>query len=238
VDDDPQACDIVERYLEKDGYVVTSVENGEAAIRALEETLPDVILLDVMLSGISGWQVLRYVKSHAKYIHVPVIMTSMLDEKKNAYALGAADYLIKPVEREDLIRVVNYCVRKEGIKNILVVDDDADARRLIRMILENDGYNVIEAENGELGLIRMAETNPVLIIVDMLMPGMDGYQFLNEMQKSRVSCSIPVLVITALDQNDLNSYELGARVQGVIQKGAYSIDNILKEVRAIIGKNT
>jgi CheY-like chemotaxis protein len=164
-------------------------------------------------------------------------MTSMLDEKKKAYTLGAADYLIKPIDREELIRVVNYRVRKEGVKSILVVDDDADARRLVRMILENDGYNVVEAENGDLGLIRMAETSPVLAIMDMMMPGMDGYQFLNELQKTELGRSIPVLVMSALDQTELKACELGAQVRGVVQKGAYSIDNILKEVRTIIGEN-
>jgi signal transduction histidine kinase/CheY-like chemotaxis protein len=237
VDDDPQACDIAERYLGKDGYVVHSVMDGELATTKIQESPPDVILLDVMLSGKSGWYVLQFVKSHPEYVHIPVIMTSMLDEKKKAYTLGAADYLIKPIEREELIRVVNYRVRKVGIKSILVVDDDADARRLVRMILENDGYNVVEAESGELGLIRMAESRPVLAIIDMLMPGMDGYQFLVELQKTELGRSIPVLVMTGLDQNELNACQLGSQVRGVVQKGAYSIDNILKEVRAIIGEN-
>jgi signal transduction histidine kinase/CheY-like chemotaxis protein len=238
VDDDPQACDIAERYLEKDGYIVDSVLDGEAAISKIQESPPDVVLLDVMLSNMSGWYVLKFIKSHSDYVHIPVIMTSMLDEKKNAYTLGAADYLLKPIEREELIRVVNNCVRKEGIKSILVVDDDADARRLMRMILENDGYNVIEAENGDLGLIRMAETKPILIIMDMVMPGMDGYQFLDLLQKTEVGRSMPVLVMTAMDQIDLKTSQIKNRVQGVVHKGAYSIDTILKEVRRIIGEKT
>jgi signal transduction histidine kinase/DNA-binding response OmpR family regulator len=238
VDDDPLACDIAERYLVKDGYRVDSVLDGESALTKIQEAPPDVILLDVVLSGMSGWQVLKFIKSHQQSVHIPVIMTSMVDEKKNAYSLGAADYLIKPIEREDLLRMVNYCVRKEGTKSILVVDDDADARRLMRIILENDGYPVIEAQNGMLGLIRVAETKPALIIMDIMMPGMDGHQFFEELQKTSWGRSIPVLAITGMDQDQLKADELGSKVQGVIQKGAYSIDNILKEVRAIIGPNT
>jgi hypothetical protein len=129
-------------------------------------------------------------------------------------------------------------VRKEGMKSILVVDDDADARRLLRIILENDGYNVIEAENGKLGLIRAAETQPALIIMDVVMPGMDGQQFLTELHKTAFGRGVPVLAITAMDQDQIKTYEFGSKVQGVVQKGAYSIDNILKEVRAIIGQST
>ena len=238
VDDDPLACDIAERYLGKDGYRVKSALDGESALKKIQESPPDVVLLDVMLSGMSGWQVLKFIKDSAEYVRIPVIMTSMVDEKKNAYALGAADYLLKPVEREDMLRVVNHCVRKEGIKSILVVDDDADARRLVRIILENDGYKVIEAENGILGLIRVAETKPALIIMDVLMPGMDGRQFLNELQKSAPGRDIPVLAITGMDQDQIKAYAFESRVQAVVQKGAYSIDHILNKVRAIIAQNT
>ncbi|WP_455212601.1 response regulator, partial [Kaarinaea lacus] len=238
VDDDPLACDIAERYLGKDGYMVDSVLDGESALTKIQESPPDVILLDVMLSGISGWQVLKFVKNHQKTAHIPVIMMSMLDEKKTAYALGATDYLIKPIEREDLLRVVNHSVRKEGIQSILVVDDDADARRLVRIILENDGYNVVEAENGMLGLIRVAETNPALVIMDVVMPGMDGHQFLAELQKTDYGRAIPVLAITGMDRDQIKAFEFGSKVKGVVQKGAYSIDNILKEVRTIIGQST
>ena len=204
----------------------------------IQETPPDVILLDVMLPGISGWQVLKFVKNHSQFVHIPVILISMLDEKKNAFALGARDYLIKPIEREELLRVVNHCVRKEGIKSILVVDDDADARRLLRIILENDGYNVIEAENGMLGLIRAAEIRPTLIIMDVIMPGMDGHQFLTELRKTTFGRGVPVLAITAMDQDQIRAYEFGSKVKAIVQKGAYSIDNILKEVRTIIGQST
>ncbi|MGD8591196.1 MAG: response regulator [Gammaproteobacteria bacterium] len=238
VDDDPLACEIAERYLGKDGYLVDNAMDGQSAMTKIQEAPPDVILLDVMLSGMSGWQVLKFVKNHPQYVHIPVIMTSMLDEKKNAFTLGATDYLIKPIERDDILRVVNHCVRKEGMKSILVVDDDADARRLLRIILENDGYNVIEAENGKLGLIRAAETQPALIIMDVVMPGMDGQQFLTELHKTAFGRGVPVLAITAMDQDQIKTYEFGSKVQGVVQKGAYSIDNILKEVRAIIGQST
>jgi CheY-like chemotaxis protein len=129
-------------------------------------------------------------------------------------------------------------VRKEGIQFILVVDDDADARRLVRIILENDGYKVTEAENGVLGLIRVAETKPALIIMDVVMPGMDGHQFLAELRKTNYGRAIPVLAITGMDQDQIKVDELGSKVHGIVQKGAYSIDIILKEVRKIIGEST
>jgi signal transduction histidine kinase/CheY-like chemotaxis protein len=235
IDDDPLACDIATRYLSKDGYHVESVLSGEAAFTKIRVSNPDVILLDVLLSETNGWQVLKFVKDQPELMHIPVIMTSMVDERKMAYSLGASDYLIKPVEREELISIVNHCVRREGVKSILVVDDDADARRLVRMILENDGYEIVEAENGFLGLIRAAEVVPSLIIMDVVMPGMNGNQFLTELRKIEVGRSIPVLAITGMDISEDEIYQLRAKVERIVQKGAYSIDLILKEVRSIIG---
>ena len=235
VDDDPLACDIATRYLSKDGYRVESVPSAETAMVKIQESRPDVILLDVMLTGMNGWQVLQFVKSQPELMHIPVIMTSMVDERKTAYSLGAADYLIKPVEREEIIHIVNHCVRRESVRSILVVDDDADARRLVRMILENDGYDIVEAENGFLGLIRAAELAPTLIIMDVIMPGMDGNQFLNELRKTECGRSIPVMAITGMDMDEEQIYQLRAKVERIVQKGAYSIDHILQEVRSIIG---
>jgi len=235
IDDDPLACDIATRYLIKDGYRVESVFNGETALTKIQESMPDVILLDVMLTGMNGWQVLKFVKEHPALMHIPVIMTSMVDERTTAYLMGAADYLLKPVEREEIIRMVNQCVRREGVKSILIVDDDADARRLVRMVLENDGYEIIEAENGFLGLIRAAEAEPMLIVMDVVMPGMSGNQFLNELRKLDVGRSTPVLVITGVDMDEEQVLQLRAKVERIVQKGVYSVDHILNEVRSIIG---
>jgi len=236
VDDDPMACELQQRHLSKQSYDVLCAESGEEGIRQINELVPDVILLDVMLSDMSGWQVLTYVKSQPHLVHIPVVMLTMINEKSTAYSLGATAYLSKPIDREELTSTVNKCVRKAGQETILVIDDDADARKLARLILENDGYSVIEAENGYLGLMRVAERIPSVILLDLLMPNMNGQEFLNELELNERWQGIPVIALTAMELDEIERQRLEKRVSMVIQKGAYSIDQVLNAVREISGK--
>ena len=235
IDDDPMGCDIPRRYLEKEGYHVECAADGMEGIGKINEIHPDIILLDVMLPGMSGWQVLTYVKKQPALVHIPVIMLTMIDEKGTAYSLGATYYLHKPIDKGELSRVINGCVRKEGRDMVLVVDDNADARKLVRLILENEGLQVVEAENGYLGLMRVAERRPALILLDLLMPGMSGGQFLEELRKRDDCLQIPVIALTGMDVDDQELKALEGRVEKIIQKGAYSIDQVLAEVREIMG---
>ena len=235
IDDDPMGCDIPRRYLEKDGFQVECACDGMEGIQKINELHPDVILLDVMLPGMSGWQVLTYVKKQPSLVQIPVIMLTMIDEKSTAYSLGATYYLHKPIDKGELSRVINNCLRKEGRKMVLVVDDNADARKLVRLILENEGLGVVEAENGYLGLMRVAERRPALILLDLMMPGMSGRQFLDELQKREDCLQIPVIALTGMDIDSNELKALEGRVDKIIQKGAYSIDQVLAEVREIMG---
>jgi signal transduction histidine kinase/CheY-like chemotaxis protein len=236
IDDDPMACELQQRHLSKQSYDVVCARSGEEGIRKINELIPDVILLDVMLSDMSGWQVLTYVKSQTQLVHIPVIMLTMINEKSTAYSLGATAYLTKPIDRDELTSTVNKCVRKAGQETILVIDDDADARKLARLILENDGYSVIEAENGYLGLMRVAERIPSVILLDLLMPNMNGQEFLNELELNERWQGIPVIALTAMELDENERRSLEKRVSMVIQKGAYSIDQVLNAVREILGK--
>ena len=236
IDDDPMACDLQQRHLAKHGYDVICARTGEEGIKKINEHLPDVILLDVMLTDMSGWQVLTYVKSQPGLVHIPVIMLTMIDEKNTAYSLGATAYLTKPIDWEKLAITINRCVRKAGQDAILVVDDDADARKLARLVLENDGYTVIEAENGYLGLMRVAERIPSVILLDLLMPNMNGQEFLNELELNERWHGIPVIALTAMELDENETRALNNRVSMIIQKGAYSIDQVLNAVRDILGE--
>jgi CheY-like chemotaxis protein len=236
IDDDPMACDLQQRQLAKNGYEVVCAAGGEEGIRKINELVPDVILLDVMLSDMSGWQVLTYIKSQPGLVHIPVIMLTMIDEKNTAYSLGATAYLTKPIDWEKLVITINQCVRKAGQDTILVVDDDADARKLARLVLENEGYAVIEAENGYLGLMRVAERIPSVILLDLLMPNMNGHEFLNELELNERWRGIPVIALTAMELDENETHHLENRVSFIIQKGAYSIDQVLTAVRDILGE--
>ena len=236
IDDDPMACELQQRHLSKHDYDVVCVKTGEEGIKRINELTPDVILLDVILTDMSGWQVLTYVKSQPHLVHIPVIMLTMINEKNTAYSLGATSYLSKPIDREELTATVNKCVRKAGQDSVLVIDDDADARKLARLVLENEGYSVIEAENGYLGLMRVAERIPSVILLDLLMPNMNGHEFLSELELNERWDNIPVIALTAMELDENERASLENRVSMIIQKGAYSIDHVLSAVRDILGK--
>jgi len=233
IDDDPMACDMPSRYLGKSGYEVICVQNATDGITKIKSLKPDVILLDIMLPGMSGWHVLTYVKEHPELIHIPVIMLTMVDEKTTAYALGANHYLMKPVDKDQLIKAINRCVRKDGIETILVIDDEQDTRNLLSTILRNEGYYVTEAENGHLGLIRVAERNPSLILLDLLMPGMDGHEFLTQIEQNPKWRSIPIVVMAA-KENTQDCNNIVNQVDGVIQKSEFSIDKVISMVKSVL----
>ena len=237
VDDDPMACDLQQRHLRRHHYEVVCAVSGEEAIQKVNELRPDIVLLDVMLSDMSGWQVLTYIKSQPQLVHIPVIMLTMVDEKNTAYSLGATSYLTKPIDWEKLVTTVNRTVRRAGRECILVIDDDADARKLARLVLENEGYSVLEAENGYLGLMRVAERKPSVILLDLLMPNMNGHEFLNELNLNERWQDIPIIALTAMELDDQERQSLENRVTMIIQKGAYSIDHVLQAVRKILVKN-
>jgi len=236
VDDDPMACDIQQRHLQRHHYEVVCAINGADAIQKINELRPDLVLLDVILSDMSGWQVLTYIKSQPHLVHIPVIMLTMVDEKNTAYSLGATSYLSKPIDWEKLVETVNKTVRRAGRDCILVIDDDADARKLARLVLENEGYSVLEAENGYLGLMRVAERKPSVILLDLLMPNMNGHEFLNELALNERWQDIPIIALTAMELDEQERQSLENRVSMIIQKGAYSIDHVLKAVRKILVK--
>ncbi|HEY5604516.1 MAG TPA: response regulator [Gammaproteobacteria bacterium] len=237
IDDDPMACELQQRHLSKQSYEVVCASSGEEGIQKINEILPEVILLDVMLTDMSGWQVLTYVKSQSHLVHIPVIMLTMINDKHTAYSLGATAYLTKPIDWDELTLTVNKCVRKAGQETVLVIDDDADARKLARLILENDGYAVIEAENGYLGLMRVAERIPSIILLDLVMPNMNGQEFLNELELNESWQGIPVIALTAMELDENERRGLEKRVSIIIQKGIYSIDQVLGAVRRISSKN-
>ncbi len=236
IDDDPLACDMPSRCLGKSDYNVICAQNAADGIAKINSLKPDVILLDVMLSGMSGWHVLTYVKEHSELVHIPVIMLTMIDEKTTAYALGANNYLMKPIDKDRLVTAVNKCVRKDGLDSILVVDDDHDTRKLLSTILFNEGYFVCEAENAHLGLIRVAERKPSLILLDLLMPGMDGREFVARLGQNPNWKNIPVIVL-ATNENAQNCNIIVNQVAGIIEKSAFSIDKVLVMVKSVLNSN-
>jgi CheY-like chemotaxis protein/nitrogen-specific signal transduction histidine kinase len=235
IDDDPTVRDLMQRFLAKGGFQVAMARDGDEGLRLARELRPDAITLDVMMPHKDGWAVLSALKADPAIAHIPVVMVTMVDNKNMGYSLGAADYITKPIGRDRLMTVLNKYRKELGgadaSLNLLVVDDDPAVRQLMRRILEKEGHAVIEAENGRQGLRRLAQGMPDLILLDLMMPEMDGFEFVAELRKHPDWSAIPVIVISARHLSAEEWLQLSGAVQKILQKGAYSIDSLLGEIR-------
>ena len=234
IDDDPTVCDLMRRFLSKEGLQMVAARNGEEGIRLARELRPAVITLDVLMPGMDGWAVLTALKADPVVADIPVIMLSIMDEKQMGYALGAADYLTKPIDWERLAVILQRYECARPPCPVLIVEDDAGMREVLRRRLEREAWTVIEAENGRVGLQRMAERQPDLILLDLMMPEMDGFQFLDGVRQQDAWRSIPVIVITAKELTPEDRQRLNGSVEKILQKGAYSREELIGEVRNLV----
>ena len=235
IDNDSSVKDLVTRSIGSDGFQVEVACGGKKGLERAEDIRPDLILLDVVLSDMSGWSVLSQLKQNPALVHVPVIMHSMIDERSTAATLGAADYIIKPAERDALVGCVRRNLRLQQGVRMLLLDADVDSRRLTRMVFENEGWSVIEGGDGKVGLIRVAEHLPSAIVVDLDIPRMSDVKFLERLSSTPEWNAIPVLALTARPIDDERRDQLLKYVDMVIEKGPYSLDTLLRRLRELTG---
>jgi GAF domain-containing protein/CheY-like chemotaxis protein/anti-sigma regulatory factor (Ser/Thr protein kinase) len=234
IDDEPAVRDLMQRFLTKEGFRVVTASGGEEGLRRAREVRPDAITLDVMMPGMDGWAVLSALKADADLADIPVVMLTIVDDRNLGYALGASDYLTKPIDRERLVTMLDKYRRDLPV---LVVDDDEGVRQLLRRMLEPAGYTVAEAENGRVALERLREAAPGVVLLDLMMPEMDGFEFVTEFRRHEAWRAIPIVVITAKDLSSDDRERLNGYVQRILQKGAYGRDDLLAEVRELVGRS-
>jgi CheY-like chemotaxis protein len=235
IDDDETARELLQRGLEKEeGFEVLQAAGGEAGVKMAREAVPDVITLDVLMPGMDGWAVLKALKSDPATASIPVVMVSMVDDKEIGYALGASDYLLKPFDRDRLAEVLRRYKGKEPPCPVLVVEDDPATREVIRRTLEGDGWQVTEASNGRVALSAVSTKVPDLILLDLMMPEMDGFEFVAELRRNEAWKRVPVVVVTAKDLTREDRERLDGYVRRVFQKGAFSRDELIREIRLLL----
>lgn len=234
IDDDPTVHDLMQRFLAKEGFRVVSALNGEEGLRLAKELHPDAITLDVMMPKMDGWAVLSALKEDPEVADIPTIVLTIVDNKNMGYALGASDFLTKPIDRDRLSAILKKYQCTNPSRPILLVEDDAVTREMMCRMLEKEGYTVAEAENGSIALGQMADNQPELILLDLMMPEMDGFTFIDELRRNESWCSIPIVVITAKDITVEDRLRLNGYVENILQKGAYSRDELLEQVRHLV----
>jgi DNA-binding response OmpR family regulator len=238
IDDDPAARDLLRRSLESDGFEVATASSGEMGLDLARSLQPSVITLDVMMPGMDGWTVLQQLKSDPELEHIPVIMVSMAGDRDLGYTLGAIESLTKPVDRRRLLELIKNHARQTGGGQALIVEDDQPTRSLMRKTLEAAHWEVAEAENGAVGLERVTERQPDLILLDLMMPVMDGFDFVLELRKRENGRTIPVIVVTAMDLSEAQRLQLAGGVEHIIEKGAFEQDELLDQVRALVEQHS
>ncbi len=234
IDDDPEARDIVERFLRKDGFEVATAGSGEEGLRLAHKLQPAVITLDVMMPDMDGWSVIRALKADPVLHNVPVVMLTIVDDKSKGYTLGATDYLTKPVDRNQLHKALaRYYVPGEPCSVLLVEDDQATREMMVRT-LEKSDWVVNEAGNGREALEQLAQAKPRLILLDLMMPVMDGFEFLLEMRANSEWQNIPVIVLTAKDLTEEDRRMLSSRVEQIVEKGACAHEQVVNLIRQVM----
>jgi PAS domain S-box-containing protein len=233
IDDDPVSRELLARMLGKEGFRVLEAPGGVEGLALARAERPDVITLDVMMPGLDGWDVLAALKNEPGLASIPVVMLTIMDERDLGFSLGAAEYLTKPIERAQLSAVLGRYRRAPGA-GVLVVEDDPATRAVLRRSLEKEGWRVTEAENGRVGLERVAADRPALVLLDLMMPEMDGFEFLDGLRSDLTTPAPAVVVITAKELTDLDRERLNGGVSRVLRKGAQSREDLVAEVKSLV----
>jgi len=233
VDDDPVALDLIGRTLQRADVRVVTTGSGREALRLASSLRPAVITLDVIMPDMDGWEVLRELKQNPDTHDIPVIMLTMTQDQSLGYAMGATEFLTKPVQRVQLVQILERHGAVSGAprRRALVVDDHAENRSVLRAALENEGWEVHEAENGRIALDQVMSAEPSLILLDLMMPVMDGFEFVMEMRKLETLRAIPIVVVTAKDLTEDDRRRLSQRVMGLIERRGLDLDALLAQVR-------
>jgi PAS domain S-box-containing protein len=229
--DDPDGLDVLGRTLRGAGVRVVTASDGSEALRLAKSLRPAAITLDVIMPGMDGWAVLRELKLDPETRDIPVIMVTMTDDREAGYALGATEFLTKPIDRGQLVQLLERHAPKGARRRALVVDDLAENREMLRRALEQESWNVTEAENGRVGLERLAEEEISVILLDLMMPVMDGFEFVMEMRKVEEWRRIPIVVVTAKDLTDEDRQRLNGYVAALIQKSGTDRESLLAQLR-------
>ena len=236
IDDDPAVRDLIARRLSKEGFHVETATTGKEGLERARQLHPDAILLDVLIGDMTGWTVLSELKADLELAEIPVIMATILDERNLGFSMGASDYLIKPVNNQRLMTLLNKYKQaapptsEQPCGRILIAEDDATIREMLRRTLQKAGWNVVEAENGKAALARVAESLPDLILLDLMMPEMDGFEMIAQLRQTPEWRKIPAIVLTAMELSASDRERLKGSVEQILQKGAYSRDELLHEV--------
>jgi len=236
IDDDQTVCEVMARYLEREGFVVRTATGGREGLQLAHQLHPAAITLDINMPDLDGWTVLAALKGDPQLADIPVVLVTIEDNRSRGYSLGATEYMTKPIDRERLISLLKN-ISSPIARKVLLVDDDEIMRESVRRVLEQEKWQVEGASNGRFALAHLAESCPDVIVLDLIMPEMDGFEFLVEMRQRPEWHDIPVLVLTAKDLSVEDQKRLNGYVERVMRKSASELDELLRELGRLLPRS-
>jgi CheY-like chemotaxis protein len=232
IDDDPAVLELMERFLTKEGFAVRTASNGRDGLELARTLQPVAITTDVMMPGMDGWSVITALKVDPATAHIPIILVTITDSREMGLALGVHDFLAKPVDWDRLGQTLGRLRLQQEHRTVLVVEDDEATREQLERTLRKDGWNVLTAVNGRVALEIVAGQEPALVLLDLMMPEMDGFEFLNRFRQDPRFGRTPVIVLTAKDLTAEDRERLNGRVTDLVAKNGFVARNILPQLRA------
>jgi signal transduction histidine kinase/DNA-binding response OmpR family regulator len=240
IDDDPVARELITRSLGSEHIMVVVASSGEEGLLLARDLLPEVIILDVLMAGMDGWSVLAALKSDPELSGIPVVMLTIVDEPDTGFALGASDYLVKPLERADLAALLRkYQLSRSAppapaAGRIMIVEDDALTRDLLRRTLAGTSCAIDEATTGASALARVGICKYDLYLIDLTLPDIDGVRVIEAIRAAEGACTTPIVVITAQDLSQADRQRLSGSVERILEKGRYHSEDLLREAQQLI----
>jgi signal transduction histidine kinase/DNA-binding response OmpR family regulator len=237
VEDDQNIAQLLSHHLSEGGYTVATVGDAEAALEAARRERPDLITLDICLPGKDGFEFLQMLKSDEAMADIPVVIVSVLSDKKQGLRLGAVDYMAKPIDETLLLETVRRILL--GVGKVLVVDDDRDTLDLLRQALAGQGFDVRTTASGRRAMQLVREEKPDLILLDLKLPGgMDGYQVLQQLKQAEDTANIPVIVITgSLTAEDIKHQKVLSLGANRFLTKPFEIGELIGEIRHFMGES-
>jgi signal transduction histidine kinase/CheY-like chemotaxis protein len=234
IDDDVTARELIANHLREEGFAVVTANGGREGLRRAEEVHPIAITLDVLMPDIDGWTVLAALRGNPDLADIPVVMATITDQQRKGMALGAAGYLTKPIDRDLLIGLLRPFQARVRRTRVLIVEDDPAQRMSIRSILEPQQWRVTEADNGRVAIDMLAKEIPDIILIDLMMPEMDGFQLITALRETPPWRRIPIIVITALDLTPEDRKRLNSGVEGILLKNSFDPVHLVQTVRQAV----
>jgi signal transduction histidine kinase/CheY-like chemotaxis protein/ligand-binding sensor domain-containing protein len=236
VEDEDAAFNALRVYLQSAGYVPIRARSGEEAVRLARAVGPLAITLDIVLPEMDGWHVLRALKADSATSEVPVIIVSMLENRDLALALGAQDYFVKPIDWPRFLRrLADLTSRRGSVRGarLLLVDDDPAVHELLEHELGKAGYVLEKARSGAEGLERAEKTRPDVIILDLMMPGMTGFELAERLRQRETTARIPIVVLTAKELTAEDRERLRHGVSDLVMKGSAAGARLIRAIRSL-----